>query len=82
MNITKLWTPWLSLSMNVKDIKEDKIEFLENQSQRNSIRVDGIPDNDKMVKYKNKSETFLRRKIESWFQTTEQQRATHNRITK
>ena len=37
--------------MNVKDIKEDKIEFLENQSQRNSIRVDGIPDNDKMVKY-------------------------------
>ena len=33
--------------INIKDIKNDKIEFLENQSRRKSVRVDGIPDNDK-----------------------------------
>ena len=33
------------IQRSLKDIKDDKTEFLENQSWRNSIRVDGIPDN-------------------------------------
>ena len=55
INITKLQTQWLrfkinlrhSKIINIKDIKNDKTEFLENQSRRKSVRVDGIPDNDK-----------------------------------
>ena len=34
------------IQRSLKDITDNKIEFLENQSRRNNIRVDRIPEDD------------------------------------
>ena len=34
------------IQRSLKDITDNKIEFLENQSRRNNIRVDSIPEDD------------------------------------
>ena len=34
------------IQISLKDIQDNKIEFLENKSRRNNIRVDSIPEDD------------------------------------
>ena len=65
---------------SLKDIKDDKIEFLENQSPAEEIVsvLMAFPIMIKdLVKNRNKSETFLRRKIGPWFGTRGRDTVSH-----